>query len=128
MDKKTRVRWLTAVILLLVLCVTGFLVYRRWEATFTPEKWLAATPPSSRRLGMLDDLLSKHAVTGLTQEEVTALLGEGRISPSDTLLYYLGTDKRNGAVTYWYLFLEDGLVTQYRTVLMGPGAEERSSP
>lgn len=123
MGKKARVRWLAAVILLLVLCVTGCLVYRRWEATFTPEKWLAAGPPSSLRQTMLNDLLSKHPVTGLTQEEVTALLGgsDGSMTGGgrNIVTYYLGTKKEDGAVTYLYLFLKNGVVTEYQTVLKG---------
>ena len=95
----------------------------RWQHTYTADKWFSAP---NERLDILDDLLGKYDLVGMTEEEVVALLGQedgpGQTSfkgdqtdyaPEETLVYYLGVDGMDGV--WLVLSLEDGVVTRYTT-------------
>lgn len=44
----------------------------RWRRTYTPDKWASAP---DERLDILDDLLGKYDLVGMTEGQVVALLG-----------------------------------------------------
>ena len=120
------VRWnklALAVLAGLVLLLAVWYGLDRWQHTYTPDKWFSAP---SERLDILEDLLGKYDLAGMTEEEVVALLGQedgpGQTSfkgdrtyyaPEETLVYYLGVDLMDGV--WLVISLEDGVVTGYTT-------------
>ena len=95
----------------------------RWRHTYTSDKWFSAP---GERLDILDDLLGKYDLVGMTEEEVIALLGQedgaGQTSfkgdqtyysPEETLVYYLGVDLMDGM--WLVISVEDGVVTGHTT-------------
>lgn len=120
------VRWnklALAVLAGVVLLLAGWYGLNRWQHTYTADKWFSAP---SERLDILDDLLGKYDLVGMTEEEVVALLGQedgpGQTSfkgdqtdypPEETLVYYLGVDRMDGM--WLVISLEGGVVTGYTT-------------
>ena len=120
------VRWnklALAVLAGLVLLLAVWYGLDRWQHTYTPDKWFSAP---SERLDILEDLLGKYDLAGMTEEEVVALLGQedgpGQTSfkgdrtyyaPEETLVYYLGVDLMDGV--WLVISLEDGVGTGYTT-------------
>ncbi len=116
------VRWNTlalAVLAGVVLLLVVWYGLNRWQHTYTPDKWFSAP---NERLDILDDLLGKYDLVGMTEEEVVALLGpedgpeqtsfkgdRTYYPPEDTLVYYLGVDMMDGV--WLVISLEDGVVT-----------------
>lgn len=113
------VRWNTlalAVLAGVVLLLVVWYGLNRWQHTYTPDKWFSAP---NERLDILDDLLGKYDLVGMTEEEVVALLGpedgpeqtyfkgdRTYYPPEDTLVYYLGVDMMDGV--WLILSLEGG--------------------
>ncbi|TCJ02376.1 hypothetical protein [Cytobacillus praedii] len=64
------------------------------KANFTAERWLAK---SDERVYMIDDLLSRTKLIGLSKEEVIMLLGKPdaieRFKDDNTIVYYLGNER-----------------------------------
>ena len=120
------VRWnklALAVLAGLVLLLAVWYGLDRWQHTYTPDKWFSAP---SERLDILEDLLRKYDLAGMTEEEVVALLGQedgpGQTSfkgdrtyyaPEETLVYYLGVDLMDDV--WLVISVEDGVVTGYTT-------------
>ena len=120
------VRWnklALAVLAGLVLLLAVWYGLDRWQHTYTPDKWFSAP---SERLDILEDLLGKYDLAGMTEEEVVALLGQedgpGQTSfkgdrtyyaPEETLGYYLGVDLMDDV--WLVISVEDGVVTGYTT-------------
>ena len=120
------VRWnklALAVLAGLVLLLAVWYGLHRWQHTYTPDKWFSAP---SERLDILEDLLGKYDLAGMTEEEVVALLGQedgpGQTSfkgdrtyyaPEETLVYYLGVDLMDDV--WLVISVEDGVVTGYTT-------------
>ena len=100
------------VCVVLLLAWAGYHVY--WSR-FTPEKW--QTHPD-HRASMVEDLLEKHPLEGMTEDEVTALLGEndnerGYFEAPDRSVYWLGI-RRTVIDSEWLLIdFKDGVVTEY---------------
>ena len=112
-----------AVLAGLVLLLAVWYGLDRWQHTYTPDKWFSAP---SERLDILEDLLGKYDLAGMTEEEVVALLGQedgpGQTSfkgdrtyyaPEETLVYYLGVDLMDDV--WLVISVEDGVVTGYTT-------------
>ena len=108
------------VCILLVIAVI-FFMYRS-QHTFSQEKWLSN---ASERYMIVDDMLEKHPLIGISEDNVIALLGaedgDGQSSfklsdknypPETTLVYYLGVDYMDDM---WLIISTDnGTVTEYR--------------
>lgn len=92
--------------------------YRR---DFTPAKW--AEDPDERRL-MVDDLMQSYDLIGMSESEVTEILGAESpqgvnqtsfkgdynfYSPEDSLVYYIGRDGLEGL--WLILCLDNGRVS-----------------
>lgn len=84
------------------------------DMTFSPEKW--RNDPDNR-VRMVDNLLARYDLVGMTENEVHVLLGK----PSDTsyfkrenrLVYYMGFEDYIDAS--WLLIdFVDGMVSEYR--------------
>ena len=107
------------VCILLVIAVI-FFMYRS-QNTFSQEKWLSN---ASERYMIVDDMLEKHPLIGISEDNVIALLGaedgDGQSSfklsdknypPETTLVYYLGVDYMDDM---WLIISTDnGTVTEY---------------
>lgn len=107
------------VCILLVIAVI-FFMYRS-QHTFSQEKWLSN---ASERYMIVDDMLEKHPLIGISEDNVIALLGaedgDGQSSfklsrdyfpPETTLVYYLGVDYMDDM---WLIISTDnGTVTEY---------------
>ncbi len=107
------------VCILLVIAVV-FFVYRS-QHTFSQEKWLSNT---AERYMIVDSMLEKHPLIGMSEADVIALLGaedgDGQSSfklsnkyfpPESTLVYYLGVDIMDDM---WLVISTDGgVVTEY---------------
>ena len=107
------------VCILLVIAVI-FFMYRS-QHTFSQEKWLSN---ASERYMIVDDMLEKHPLIGISEDNVIALLGaedgDGQTSfklsdknhpPESTLVYYLGVEYMDDM---WLIISTDnGTVTEY---------------
>lgn len=97
-----------------------FFMYRS-QHTFSQEKWLSN---ASERYMIVDDMLEKHPLIGISEDNVIALLGaedgDGQSSfklsrdyfpPESTLVYYLGVEYMDDM---WLIISTDnGTVTEY---------------
>jgi len=107
------------VCILLVIAVI-FFVYRS-QHTFSQEKWLSN---ADERYKLVDSMLEKHPLIGMSEADVIALLGnedgDGQSSfklsreyfpPESTLVYYLSADYMDDM---WLVISTDGgVVTGY---------------
>ena len=107
------------VCILLVIAVI-FFMYRS-QHTFSQEKWLSN---ASERYMIVDDMLEKHPLIGISEDNVIALLGaedgggqssfklsDKNYPPETTLVYCLGVDYMDDM---WLIISTDnGTVTEY---------------
>lgn len=110
----------SVLIAVLLIIAAAFCVYR-YQHTFSQEKWLA---DADGRFRLVDDMLEKHPLIGMSEADVIALLGnedgDGQSSfklsreyfpPESTLVYYLGADYMDDM---WLVISTDGgVVTGY---------------
>ena len=107
------------VCILLVIAVI-FFMYRS-QHTFSQEKWLSN---ASERYMTVDDMLEKHPLIGISEDNVIALLGaedgDGQSSfklsdknypPETTPVSYLGVDYMDD--TWLIISTDNGTVTEY---------------
>lgn len=110
---------ITFAVIVLILCFFG--VYK-YQHTFSTEKWTS----SYDREKLVDNMLKRYELVGMTRGEVVSLLGEddfgdspsrsfkrGRtdLYPESTLVYYIGVDLMDDV---WLIIsLENGVVTGY---------------
>ncbi|SMC56276.1 hypothetical protein [Papillibacter cinnamivorans] len=95
----------------------GWFVYRH-QHTFTQEKWMNRP---EHRVDIVDDMLAKYRVIGMTEEEITALLGGddgkyARYSPEeDSIVYYLGPERGLFSIDSEWLVItfRSGAVSDY---------------
>ena len=106
--------------------VTASLIYcgvYRYQHTFTVAKW---SKEQNSKGKMVTDLLKKHKLVGMTEEEVISLLGEEDsyantktsfkmsrtyFDPQNTIVYYLGVDYMDDR---WLIIsLVNGIVRSY---------------
>ncbi len=95
-----------------VLLVIGALIWggkALYWRSFTTEKWL---DHPDKRERMVADLMEDHPLTGLTSQDVSALLGPADSTADHQLRYYLGEAFPIDSV--WLIVdLENNLVTNY---------------
>ena len=92
---------------LVLACLAGAWAYRQ-RRSFSTEKWI--TDPENRTR-IVDDLLSDHALTGMTEQEVLALLGghdndRGYFQQEGRLVYWLGPERGLISIDSEWLILE----------------------
>ncbi len=92
--------WITLLFILIGIGIF-MLVFHLHRHTFDRQRWI--NEPGFRKY-MLENLEKRHPFTGMTMEEVTALLGDEDSSqstfklsstvypPETTLVYYIGAD------------------------------------
>ncbi len=109
-------------VLVCILLVISFIffVYRS-QHTFSQEKWLSN---ADERYKLVDSMLEKHPLIGMSEADVIALLGnedgDGQSSfklsreyfpPETTLVYHLGVEYID---SMWLIIsISDGIVTEY---------------
>ncbi len=107
-------------VFILLIIAAAFCVYR-YQHTFSQEKWLA---DADGRFRLVDDMLEKHPLIGMSEADVIALLGAedggGQTSfklsdknypPETTLVYHLGVEYIDNM---WLIIsISDGVVTEY---------------
>ena len=110
----------SVLIAVLLIIAAAFCVYR-YQHTFSQEKWLA---DADGRFRLVDDMLEKHPLIGMSEADVIALLGaedgDGPASfklsrehfpPETTLVYRLGVEYIDNM---WLIIsISDGIVTEY---------------
>ena len=98
---------------LLVAC-TLLLCGCQRDMTFTPEKW---RDDPDNRVRMVDDLLDRYDLVGMSENEIHFLLGK----PTDTsyfkrenrLVYYMGFEEYNIDASWLLVDFVDGAVSEY---------------
>lgn len=110
----------SVLIAVLLIIAAAFCVYR-YQRTFSQEKWLSN---ADGRYMIVDDMLEKHQLIGMSEADVIALLGaedgDGPASfklsdknypPESTLVYHLGVEYMDNM---WLIIsISDGIVTEY---------------
>lgn len=105
-----------------VAVLIGIAIFK-YKHTFTVEKWLKSPDD---RTNMVDDLLEKHKLIGMTEEEIISLLGEEEsyantktsfkisnayFDPENTVVYYIGIDYMDDM---WLIIsLENNIAASY---------------
>ncbi|MDD2498466.1 MAG: hypothetical protein PHT78_03865 [Desulfitobacteriaceae bacterium] len=82
------------VLAIIVVAVAGIFLYK-YQHTFTTEKWIE---DPKKRVNLVDDLLAKYDLVGMTEEEILALLGEDSgdnayYQDDNNFVYYLGDER-----------------------------------
>lgn len=105
-----------AVFLFFVLLAAAAFIHVQ-SKTFSEEKWREAP---GERVNIVDSLLSKHDLIGMTEKEVTALLGEndndsGYFSKDGRYVYYLGPERGLFSIDSEWLLIDfsDGKVSDF---------------
>ena len=87
----------------------------RLRESFDSTSWKTSLTSDSLdpiRLRMVDDLLHRHRLRGMTREEVVSLLGkppETNYFPEYDLVYWLGSERGyNSIVSEWWLVIKFG--------------------
>ena len=96
----------------------AFQISKSYFSVYTGDKWNSYIKLRHR---MLDDLKSKYEFVGMSEKEVTDLLGEPQIAPEDggkSEIGYVVGDSMIDAMVF-FLELENGVVTNTRTVSYG---------
>lgn len=107
-------------VFILLIIAAAFCVYR-YQHTFSQEKWLA---DADGRFRLVDDMLEKHPLIGMSEADVIALLGaedgggpasfklsDKNYPPETTLVYHLGVEYIDNM---WLIIsISDGIVTEY---------------
>lgn len=108
-------RYFVLLALIGAVLVCGLYLHNRY--TFTTEKWV---DDPQNRTRIVDDLLSKQELTGMTEEEVTALLGSpnndfGYFVEPDRYVYWLGPERGLISIDSEWLLIDfaDGAVEKY---------------
>lgn len=110
----------SVLVCILLVIVVIFFVYRS-QHTFSQEKWLSN---ADERYKLVDSMLEKHPLIGMSEADVIALLGnedgDGQSSfklsreyfpPESTLVYHLGVEYID---SMWLIIsISDGIVTEY---------------
>ena len=98
---------LFSTIILLILIIIAFF----WEEKFTKEKWL--NNPDERTV-IVNNLLSKHKLIGMSEKEIINLLGDPTYSENDILYYDLGPERSFIQMDHEFLHIkisEDAVVS-----------------
>ncbi len=92
-----------------------FGVVRHYQHSFSTERWLRLP---EKRTRIVDDLLTDHTLVGMTEEEVTDLLGMhnndyGYFNREHRYVYYLGPERGFFSIDSEWLVLDfvNGRVT-----------------
>ncbi len=100
----------------------GLIVWNNHLTRFDSERWKTAElyGASKARQRMVEDLLQKFPLSGMSEEEVHELLGpqsDPTYFKAYDLRYWLGPERGLGVDSEWLVIrLNDGRVAEYRIV------------
>ena len=107
---------LFCILALFIAALLLLLLIYKFRHTFTAKKWAAY--PENRTL-IVSDLLEKHSLTGMTESEILALLGEhnndrGYFSAENRFVYYMGPERGFISIDSEWLIIdfENGAVSE----------------
>ena len=116
MRKAKRINYIAFGILVVVvldIIIVSAVYY--WIHTFSTSKWLNNP---EKRTAIVDNLLEKHELVGMTEADVIALLGEpnndyGYFNADDRYVYYMGPERGLISIDSEWLILDftDGIVS-----------------
>ncbi len=102
-------------VLFLAVMIAG--IAYEYHHTFSTSRWLANP---GKRTAIVDDLLEKYELVGMTEADVTALLGEpdndyGYFTADNRYVYYMGEGEKLISFDSEWLILDftDGIVSDY---------------
>ena len=90
-----------AIVVLLVAAILIGMLVGEIRSGFTTKKWMDNPEERTR---IVDDMLEKHPLIGLSRENVEGLLGDG--SDADTVYYYLGPERGLISIDSEWLVIE----------------------
>lgn len=110
-----------AIILIIVIAIISVFGVWKYNRTFTVHRWMENE--ENRHL-IVNNMISKYEIVGMTEKEITELLGEeyddapesfkyprGEFPDESTLTYYLGVDFMDN--NWLIITIEDGKATSY---------------
>lgn len=116
-------RIILSIFIMMIIASLSFVGIYKYQHTFTVRKW--GDKPEDRRK-IVNDLSEKHEIIGITEKEITSLLGQEKayantktsfkmsriyFKPENTLVYYLGIDYMDDM---WLIIsLDNGIVSSY---------------
>lgn len=94
--------------ILVIIAVFIFLLCRNIvKHTFSTERWMHLP---EKRVDMVDDLLEKHDLVGMSREKVISLLGADTdteyFKTEDNMVYYMGNERGLISIDSEWLVLE----------------------
>jgi len=108
-------RIFSAVCILVIASILTFGCVYHARHTFTTARWIAAP---DARTALVDDLLARYPLNGMTEDEILALLGEhdndtGYFLQDNRYVYHLGPERGLISIDSEWLILDftDGVVT-----------------
>lgn len=92
-----------------------------WTPRFDSSKWKASTGRDAVRVQMVDDLLQRYELVGMTHEQIHQLLGPPRNTPyfrEFDYVYLLGPERSFVGIDSEWLCINfaEGLVTEVRVM------------
>jgi hypothetical protein len=117
MKKAKRINYIAfcTVLVLASALLIAVLLYK-YQHSFTTEKWL--NKPEARGC-IVDDMLSKHDLLGMTKEQIESLLGDetdpAYFKTNNNLVYYLGPERGLISIDSEWLIItfENDVVCEY---------------
>lgn len=112
---------LVVAVLVAAISVWAVANHRREHPPFDRAKWAAADLATRTRAGMVDDLIRRRHLIGMTRAEVTALLGPS-IDPEQfdgwDLVYPIGPDDGYGIDPEWLVLRlgPDGRIARHKVI------------
>lgn len=115
-------------IVVLLVLILGFVLWKAWDGHFTPERW--AKTDGDQRGKLVHSLLEQYnGLVGMSQAEVEALLGsdadgeqvEEQLTTEGStvrplLVYQAGGRPWAMFPEYLFIYLEDGYVTEAKLI------------
>lgn len=116
MKKKDKAIIVILVIAIVIIFIGG--LAKNEKETFSTEKWVNYTG-DSRQL-ILDDFVNTNTVTGMSKDEVQAMLGKADTTGENIWIYYVGVPQgffdKGEEAEYLVFTFADGVVEQLENV------------
>ncbi|MDO4541147.1 MAG: hypothetical protein Q4B48_08695 [Syntrophomonadaceae bacterium] len=120
-EKRCKIITISISIFFIVTVLAVFGVYK-YNHTFTPQRW---STDLENRYKMVSDMLRKNEIIGMSESDITELLGQEDseqssfkirgsrevFSPESTLVYYLGVDFMDN--NWLVVSIENGVAVSY---------------
>ena len=104
-------------LILLIVIIKFSYCNSKSEMEFDSEKWInwqESENELSLRWNMINDLIKKHDLIGLTVLEIKELLGQPNFETNFKIRYYLGSSGRGINTGELSLFIEEGKIIDFK--------------